>query len=129
MPNGPKVSRTQKKPTSIPTKSPCKGSIKSPRVILVEGEADEFIPGVESASGMHGFAIVVPTEQRDGWLLDILWRITMAYAGMPSLLSNRAKVSKMVEAVMSYESRSADVAAPKRAGASKRKPAGSRTGH
>lgn len=79
--------------------------ILSPRVILIEGNADEFVPNAESAAGMHGFAILVPPGEDHEWLLDMLWRITIAYAGRPSLLMRRAMVSKMVEAVMSKESR------------------------
>jgi len=100
------------------------GSIHSPKVILIEGDADEFIPNIERATGMHGFAIVVPPDQKDGWLLDMLWRITMAYAAMPSLLYSRAKVRKMVEAVMSHEPRSVDVDKPTRKRTSKRNRAG-----
>jgi|SRR6516162_1749798 hypothetical protein len=79
--------------------------IHGQRVILVEGYADEFVPNVEAAVGMQGFAIVVSPGERGEWLLDMLWRITMAYAGMPSLLMSRATVRKMVEAVMSKECR------------------------
>ena len=79
--------------------------IHGQRVILVEGYADEFVPNVESAIGMQGFAITVPPGERGEWLLDMLWRITMAYAGMPRLLTSRATVRKMVEAVMSKECR------------------------
>lgn len=79
--------------------------IHSPRVILVEGAAEEFVPNVEPAADMHGFAIMVPPGEGSEWLLDMLWRITMAYAGMPSLLTSRANVRKMIEAVMSRESR------------------------
>jgi hypothetical protein len=79
--------------------------IHSQRVILVEGYADEFVPNVEPAAGMQGFAITVPPGERGEWLLDMLWRITMAYAGMPSLLMSPATVRKMVEAVMGKECR------------------------
>jgi hypothetical protein len=54
---------------------------------------------------MHGFVIMVPPGEGGERLLDMLWRITMAYAGMPRLLRGRATVSKMVEAVWSKESR------------------------
>jgi hypothetical protein len=93
-------------------------------VVLIEGDADDVIPSIERATGMHGFAIMVPQDQKDGWLLDMLWRITMAYAAMPSLLYSRAKVRKMVEAVMSHEPRSVDFDKPKRTRASKRNRAG-----
>jgi hypothetical protein len=84
-----------------------KGSIHSAKVILVEGDADDFIPYVESATGTHGFVIMVPVVEKDGWLLDMLWRVTMAYAGLPSLVRSRSNVQKMVEAVMNYKSRPA----------------------
>ena len=77
------------------------GKIHSSNVILFEGNADEFVPNAKLAKGMHGFVIMVPAEEGDNWLLDMLWRITMAYAAMPSLLYSRAKVRTMVEAVMS----------------------------
>jgi hypothetical protein len=115
--------RIQKKKTTNPRSSLSKGS-NSPKVILMEGEADESVPNIERATGMHGFAIVMPADQKDGWLLDMLWRITMAYAAMPSLLYSRAKVRKMVEAVMSRELRSVDVDKPKRTRVSKRNRAG-----
>ena len=79
--------------------------IHSPRVILVEGSADEFVPRAEPAADMHGFAIMVPPGEGGERLLDMLRRITMAYAGMPRLLMRQANVRKMVEAVMSKESR------------------------
>jgi hypothetical protein len=115
-----KVPRSRKQKPASPGSSLAKGSITSPNVILIEGEADDFIPNIERATGMHGFAIVVPPDQKDGWLLDMLWRIAMAYAAMPSLLYSRAKVRKMVEAVMSHEPRSVDIDEPKRRRASKR---------
>ena len=75
--------------------------IYSRNVVLVEGSADELVPNAESAAGMHGFAIMVPPGEGSEWLLDLLWRITIAYAGLRRLLMNRATVLKMVEAVMS----------------------------
>lgn len=75
--------------------------IHSPNVILVEGYGYELVPDAKPAAGMHGFAIIAPPGEGSEWLLDMLWRITMAYAGLPSLLMNRATVRKMVEAVMS----------------------------
>ena len=119
-----KVRRIQKKKPANPESSLGKGSIHSPKVILIEGEGDEFIPNIEQATGMRGFAIMVPRDQKDGWLLDMLWRVTMAYAAMPSLLYSRAKVRRMVEAVMSHEPRSTDIDRPKRTRASKRNRAG-----
>ncbi|MGA2728454.1 MAG: hypothetical protein ABSE96_11605 [Terracidiphilus sp.] len=79
--------------------------IHGQRAILIEGNADEFVPNSEPAAGMHGFAIMVPPDEAGERLLDMLWRITIAYVGIPSLLRSRAKVSKMVEAVMGSESR------------------------
>jgi len=84
--------------------------IHSERVILLEGNADEIVPKSKLASGMRGFVIMTPTGERSEWFLDMLWRITMLYAGMPSWLRSRARVTKMIEAVMSKESREADPA-------------------
>lgn len=86
--------------------------IQSPRVILVEGNADEFVQRTEPAADMHGFAIMVPPCEEGERFLDLLWRITMAYAVRPSLLKRRANVGKMVEAVMSKESREPKPARP-----------------
>lgn len=74
--------------------------IYSPDVILVEGDAKEFVPHTEQARGMHGFAIMLPTGEGSEWLLDLVWRVAMAYAGRRTLLMNRKMVQKMVEAVM-----------------------------
>ena len=79
--------------------------IHSNRVIMVEGDAGEFIPNNESAAGMHGFVVVVPPGEAEERFLDLVWRFTMVYAFMPSWLSRRAKVAKMVEAVMGKERR------------------------
>jgi hypothetical protein len=79
--------------------------IHSQRVILLEGNADEIAPNAKLAADMHGFVIMVPPGEGGERLLDMLWRITMAYAGMPSLLASRTTVRKMVEAVWSKESR------------------------
>lgn len=79
--------------------------IHSQSVILVEGDADEIVPNAKLAADMHGFVIMVPPGEGGERLLDMLWRITMAYAGMPSLLRSRTTVRKMVEAVWSKESR------------------------
>lgn len=79
--------------------------IHSSRVVLIEGKSDELLPNTESAVGMHGLAIMVPPGAGGDWLLDIVWRIAMAYAAMPSLLYSRANVRTMVEAVMSHQSR------------------------
>jgi hypothetical protein len=79
--------------------------IQSQSVILVEGDADEIAPNAKLAADMHGFVIMVPPGEGGERLLDMLWRITMAYAGMPSMLRGRKTVSKMVEAVWSNERR------------------------
>jgi hypothetical protein len=79
--------------------------IDSERVILVEGSAGEIVPNAKLAADMHGFVIMVPPGEGGDRLLDMLWRITMAYAGMPRLLRSRTTVRKMVEAVWSKESR------------------------
>jgi hypothetical protein len=79
--------------------------IHSERVILIEGDADEIVPNAQLAADMHGFVIMVPPGERSEWFLDMLWRVTMLYAGMPSWLRSRARVTKMIEAVMSKESR------------------------
>jgi hypothetical protein len=84
--------------------------IHSERVILIEGVADEIVPNAQLAADMHGFVIMVPPGEGSEWFLDMLWRITMLYAGMPSWLRSRARVTKMIEAVMSKESREADPA-------------------
>ena len=84
--------------------------IRSERVILVEGNADEFVSGGRFSAGMHGFMIVVPSGEGGERFLDLLWRIAMIYAGMPSLLRSRATVRKMVEAVMGKVSRESNPA-------------------
>ena len=79
--------------------------IHSERVILFEGNANEIVPNGKLAADMHGFAIVVPPGEGGNRLLDMLWRITMAYAGMPRMLASRTTVRKMVDAVWSKEIR------------------------
>jgi len=79
--------------------------IHSERVILIEGIADEIVPNAQLTAGMHGFVIMVPPGEGSEWFLDLLWRVTMLYAGKPSWLRSRARVTKMTEAVMSRESR------------------------
>ena len=79
--------------------------IHSQSVILLEGDADEIAPNAKLAADMHGFVIMVPPGEGGERLLDMLWRITMAYAGMPSMLRSRTTMRKMVEAVWSKESR------------------------
>jgi hypothetical protein len=80
-------------------------SIHSERVILIEGDAGEIVPTAKLAADMHGFVIMVPPGEGGERLLDMLWRITMAYAGRPRMLRSRTTVRKMVEAVWSRESR------------------------
>lgn len=79
--------------------------IHSQSVILVEGDANEIAPSAKLAADVHGFVIMVPHGEEREWFLDLLWRITMLYAGRPSCLRSRARVTKMVQAVMSKESR------------------------
>lgn len=79
--------------------------IHSERVILIEGDADEIVPNAKLAADMHGFVIVVPPGEAGERMLDMLWRITMSYAGMPRMLASRTTVRKMVEAVWSKEIR------------------------
>jgi hypothetical protein len=49
--------------------------------------------------------VVVPPGEAGERFLDLVWRFTMVYAFMPSWLIRRAKVAKMVGAVMGKESR------------------------
>ena len=79
--------------------------IHSKGVILLEGNADEIVPKAKLAIDMHGFVIMVPPGDGGERLLDMLWRITMAYAAKPGMLSSRTTVRKMVEAVWSKEIR------------------------
>lgn len=79
--------------------------INSQSVILIEGDADELVPKAKLPAGMHGFVIMVPPGEGGDRLLDMLWRITMAFAARPSMLSSRTLVRKMIEAVWSKESR------------------------
>ena len=91
----------------IPRRRSAKPQIKihSSRVILAEGTSEEFVPGTEEAAGMHGVAIMVPPGESGEQLIDMMWRIAMVYAGLPSLLYGRSKVEKMVEAIMIRKSR------------------------
>ena len=79
--------------------------INSHRAALIEGDADEIVPDARLAADMHGFVIMVPPGEEGERLLDMLWRITMAYAGRPRMLRSRTTVSKMVDAVWSKERR------------------------
>lgn len=79
--------------------------ISSERVILVEGDAGELVPGAKLKADMHGFVVMVPPGDEGERLLDMLWRITMAYAARPSMLASRTMMRKMIEAVWSKESR------------------------
>jgi hypothetical protein len=81
------------------------GDIHSSNVVLLEGIADELVPKAESVAGMRGFVIMVPLGEDYEWFLDLLWRITIVYAGKPSWLRSRTKMSQIVEAVMSKEKR------------------------
>jgi hypothetical protein len=65
--------------------------IQSERVILIESNAGEIVPQAKLATDMHGFVIMVPPGQGGELLLDMLWRITMAYAGKPRMLSSRGR--------------------------------------
>jgi hypothetical protein len=89
------------------------GNINGRKVILLEGDVREVAPNIERVADMHGFVVMVPPSDDDNWLLDLLFRITMAYAAMPSLLRSRSKVQKMVEAIMNYKGRPAKRAKPK----------------
>ncbi len=84
--------------------------IHSQRVILIEGDAAEIVPNSQFEGDMHGFVIMVPPGEGGERLLDMLWRITMAYAAKPSMLANRTTVRKMAEAVWSKESRESKLA-------------------
>lgn len=79
--------------------------IHSQAVTLIEGDAGEIVPNARLAANMHGFVIMVPHGDDHEWFLDLLWRITMLYAGRPNWLRSRAKMSQMVAAVMSKENR------------------------
>ena len=53
----------------------------------MEGDADEIVPNAKLAADMHGFVIMVPPGDGGERLLDMLWRITMAYAAKPRLIA------------------------------------------
>ena len=91
----------------VPRRRSAKPHIKihSSRVILAEGTSEEFVLGTEEAAGMHGVAIMVPPGENGEQLIEMMWRIAMVYAGLPSLLYSRSKVQKMVEAIMIRKSR------------------------
>lgn len=84
---------------------PVKEIISSGSVRLFEGTAKELVPMAKLPPYMHGFAIVVPGGEAHEWKLDLLWRIAILYAFDPSILKSRAKVTRMVEAVMRGASR------------------------
>jgi len=65
---------------------------------------------------MGGYAIVVPPGPEGEKFLDLLWRITMVYAGRPSWLRSRARVSKMIEAVIGKGGRQPEPLRPARKG-------------
>ena len=79
--------------------------IHSERVVLLEGNVAEIVPNAKLAADMHGFVIMVPLGDEGEKLLDMLWRITIAYAGRPSLLRSHTTVRKMIEAVWGKERR------------------------
>jgi hypothetical protein len=93
--------------SDIPGRRSAKPHIKihSSRVVLAEGTSEEHIPAAEEAAGMHVVAIMVPPGESGEQLVDMMWRIAMVYAGLPSLLYSRSKVQKMVEAIMIRKSR------------------------
>jgi len=110
---GAKVPHTEKDRSATRRTDLGYGNIYDRKVILLEGDAREVAPGIERVADMHGFVVMVPPSDDDNWLLDLLFRVTMAYAAMPSLLRSRSKVQKMVEAIMDYKGRPARRAKPK----------------
>ena len=74
--------------------------ISSASVRLFEGSADQLVSKAKSLSDMHGFAILVPSGEDHEWILDLIWRIAILYAAQPRILKSRAKVTRLVEAVM-----------------------------
>jgi hypothetical protein len=79
---------------------PAKEIISSASVRLFEGRADQLVSKAKLPSDMHGFAILVPSGEEHEWKLDLIWRIAILYAAQPSILKRRAKVTRIVEAVM-----------------------------
>lgn len=88
------------------------GRIHSDKVIMIEGDAGKFVHKEKSAAGRHGFVVLVPPGDAGERFLDLVWRFTMLYAAMPVWLSRRAKVAKMIEAVMGKTSREQKPAHP-----------------
>ena len=80
--------------------------ISSENVRLFEGTANELVPKAKLSPDMHGFAIVIPAGECHEWKLDLLWRIALLFAAEPRILKSRAKVTRIVEAVMRVASRS-----------------------
>ena len=110
---GAKVPHTEKDRSATRRTDLGYGNIYGRKVILLEGDAREVAPNIERVADMHGFVVMVPPSDDDNWLPDLLFRVTMAYAAMPSLLRSRSKVQKMVEAIMDYKSRPARRSKPK----------------
>ncbi len=79
--------------------------ISSENVRLFEGTGRELVPKAKLPSDMRGFAILVPAGECHEWKLDLLWRITLLFAAEPSILKSRAKVTRIVKAVMWAASR------------------------
>lgn len=79
---------------------PAKEIISSASVRLFEGTADQLVSKAKLPSEMHGFAILVPSGEDHEWILDLIWRIAIIFAAQPSILKRRAKVTRLVEAVM-----------------------------
>jgi hypothetical protein len=84
---------------------PAKEIISSASVRLFEGTADQLVSKAKLLSDMHGFAVLVPSGEEHEWKLDLIWRIAILYAAQPSILRRRAKVTKIVEAVMAAAGR------------------------
>jgi hypothetical protein len=84
---------------------PAKEIISSASVRLFEGTADQLVSKTKLLSGMHGFAILVPSGEEHEWKLDLIWRIAILYAAQPGILKSRSKVLRIVEAVMAAAKR------------------------
>ena len=84
---------------------PAKESINSASVRLFEGRADGLVSKAKLPSDMHGFAVLVPSGEEHEWMLDLIWRIAVLYAAQPRILKSRAKMTKIVEAVMAAATR------------------------
>lgn len=60
------------------------GGISHEKVIMVEGDASEFVPKEKSATCMQGFVVVVPPRDTGEWIVNLVWRFTMFYAAIHS---------------------------------------------